>query len=368
MRVAHVGKFYPPEYFGGLEAVVVGINDEIQKQGLAGAALVAALSGPTRTDAYRGVTVRRVRSLGTLFSQPIVPSFASELRGLSADVLHLHHPNPLGDLAVMGDRRPLVITQHSDIVRQAVLRPLYLPLLQRAFRQAKVITVGSKGLLDTSNELAPFRDKARVVPFGIDPARFVPDAATLARADELRAAFGGRPVVLAVGRLVTYKGFDVLIQAMSGLDAQLVIVGSGPEADRLRELTTHHSPLTTHLAGRVSDADLLAWYHACDIFCLPSLTIAEAFGMVLLEAMACGKPLVTSRLPTGVSEVNRDGVTGLQVPPGDAEALRTALAKLLGDGEQRRAFGAAAQRVQREEYSAALMGQRFVQLYRDVAG
>lgn len=365
MRVAHVGKFYPPEYFGGLESVVVGINDEVTKQGVAAAALVAAVSGPTRTDVYRGVSVRRVRSLGTLFSQPIVPSFARELRALDADLLHLHHPNPLGDLAVAGDSRPLVITQHSDIVRQAVLRPLYLPVLARAFRRAKAITVGSHGLLNASSELGDFRHKTRVIPYGIDPARFAPTDATLARAAELRAPFGARPVVLAVGRLVTYKGFDLLIEAMRGLDAQLVIVGAGPEEARLRALASH-APLSPHLPGKVSDSDLLAWYHVCEVFCLPSRTIAEAFGVVLLEAMACGKPLITTRLPTGVSEVNRDGVTGVQVPPADVPALRAAVQTLLDDPAKRAAFGAAAQRVQREEYSAELMGRRFAELYREV--
>jgi rhamnosyl/mannosyltransferase len=113
----------------------------------------------------------------------------------------------------------------------------------------------------------------------------------------------------------------------------------------------------------VGESELPAYYHACDVFCLPSVTTAEAFGMVLLEAMACGKPLVTTSLPTGISAVNRDGRTGLVVPPGDAGALREALDSLLRDESRRRAMGEAARAVQAAEYGAALMGERYVKVY-----
>jgi glycosyltransferase involved in cell wall biosynthesis len=130
--------------------------------------------------------------------------------------------------------------------------------------------------------------------------------------------------------------------------------------------TTYHLPPTV-FAGRLPEPDLIAAYHACDLFCLPSTTIAEAFGMVLLEAMACGKPLVTTRLPTGVSEVNQDGVTGLQVPPGDAPALRDAIGALLKDESRRKVMGEAARQRQAADYSATLMGERFVKLYNELA-
>jgi len=141
-------------------------------------------------------------------------------------------------------------------------------------------------------------------------------------------------------------------------------VGTGPEEARLRALAGPRSVF----AGRVGDADLVAYYHAADLFCLPSTTIAEAFGMVLLEAMACGKPVVTTTLRTGVSAVNRDGTTGLAVPPGDAGALREALTALLDDAPRRAAMGAAARAVQAQEYSAKLMGERYAALYGEVLG
>jgi rhamnosyl/mannosyltransferase len=167
-----------------------------------------------------------------------------------------------------------------------------------------------------------------------------------------------------VGRLVSYKGFEVLAAAARGLEARVIIVGEGPERGRILAAA---GPNVT-LAGRVTDAELVAHYHACDVFCLPSTTRAEAFGMVLLEAMASGRPLVTTALPTGVSAINRDGVTGLVVPPGDGRALREALAALVGDAPRARAMGEAARGVQAREYTAELMGERYHTLYRELAG
>lgn len=364
MHVVHVGKFYPPEYLGGLESVVVGINDELVRRGVDVTAVVAAVQGRGGVDFHRGVKVIRAATLATVLSQPISPALARAVRRAEGDVLHLHHPNPLGDAAVLGDRRPLVITQHSDIVRQVALRPFYWPLLRRAFTQARRVAVGSEQLLRTSSELRGFESKTRVIPFGIDATRFAVTPAVTARVAALRAEWGSRPAILAVGRFVTYKGFDVLLHAARGLDAVVVLVGTGPEEARLRALAGPD----VIFAGRVSDDDLVACYHAAEIFCLPSVTIAEAFGMVLLEAMACGTPLVTTSLPTGVSAVNRDGKTGLVVPPGDVGALREALRALLGDAARRRAMGEAARAVQAAEYGAELMGDRYLKLYEEVRG
>ena len=327
---------------------------------------VAALHGGDRTEDVDGVTVHRAASWGTLFSQPVTPSLPALIRRTAADVLHLHHPNVVGDVAALADRRPrpLVVTQHSDVVRQRALWPLYGPVVRRALAAARFVAIGSEQLLRASRELRGFEAKTRVIPFGIPPERFDRSAAVEARAAELRARWGGEPVVLAVGRMVRYKGLDVLLRAASGLEARVVLIGEGPEAPRLRALA---GP-TVEFAGRVPDADLVAYYHAADVFCLPSVSVAEAFGIVLLEAMACGLPLVTTSLPTGVSAVNRDGVTGISVPPGDVGALGEALRALLADGARRRAYGAAARNVLETEYTASLMAERYLRLYREALG
>ncbi len=362
MRVLHCGKFYPPEYRGGLESVVAGLNAELVRRGVNVSAVVASWKSRGGTELVDGVRVVRAPTLALVFSQPIAPTLPALLRAETADLVHLHHPNPLGDWAAARDRgRPLVITHHSDIVRQRFLWPAVGPVVRAALKRARYIAIGSEQLLRTSRELAGFTKKARVIPFGIDAARFEPTPAVTARARELRWAWGNRPVVLAVGRMVGYKGFHVLLEAARGLDAAVVLVGSGPEAPRLFSLAGPN----VIFAGHVSDEELPAYYHACDVFCLPSLSIAEAFGMVLLEAMACGKPLVTTTLPTGVSAVNRDGRTGLAVPLGNPGALWEALSALLSDEPRRRAMGEAARAVQAREYTADLLGERYLELYRD---
>jgi rhamnosyl/mannosyltransferase len=359
-----VGKYYPPEVDGGLERVIVELNAALAARGVAAEVVVAAARGDSRVETVGGVTVHRRAPLATVLSQPVLPGLAGTIRSVAADVIHLHHPNPLGDLAVLRDARPLVVTHHSEIVRQRWLAPVYLPLVRRTLQRAAAVAVGSAQLLAISRELRGLDAKVRVIPFGIDARRFAATPAALERAAALRRQWGDRPVVLAVGRLVPYKGFDVLLQAATGLDATVVIVGDGPEGGRLRAL----APPNGVLAGRVPAEDLVAAYHACDVFCLPSRTIAEAFGMVLLEAMACGKPLVTTALPTGVSAVNRDGRTGLVVPVEDAGALRDALRSLLADGSTRAAMGHEARALQAAEYGAELMAERYLSLYREAAG
>ena len=363
MRVLHVGKFYPPEYSGGIETALETLSRGLVAAGVdVTCAVAAAARGRGGEERRDGVHVLRAGSLGTLLSQPLAPSLPALVRRRPADLVHLHHPNPLGDLAVLAAAaRPLVVTQHSDVVRQRALWLAYGPLVRGAFARSRFVTVASEQALRGSRELRGFEAKVRVIPYGVDPARFEPTPAVLERARALRAVWGGGPVVLAVGRLVRYKGFDVLLRAASGLDASVVVVGSGPEERRLRALAGPRAVL----AGRVGGADLAAHYRAADVFCLPSVTTAEAFGIVLLEAMASGLPLVTTVLPTGVSAVNREGRTGLVVPPGDAGALREALMALLAESARRAEMGREARRVFEEEYTARLMVERFLGLYRE---
>jgi len=367
LRVLGVGKFYPPEYYGGLESAVVSLHAELVRRGVAVTCVVSAVRGAGGVSDVDGVRVVRARTLGLLLSQPLAPGFPALVHREAGDVVHLHHPNPLGDLAAVTDRgRPLVVTQHSDVVRQRALWPLYGPLVRRSFTRARRVVVASEQYVAASRELAGFEAKVRVIPYGIPGGRFDPRPETTARAAELRASWGARdrPVVLAVGRLVSYKGFDVLLEAVRGLDAVAVIVGTGPLAGALRAAAGKN----VVFAGRVADDLLPAYYRACDVFCLPSVTMAEAFGVVLLEAMASGKPLVTTSLPTGVSAVNRGGETGVVVPPGDAGALGDALRTLSGDAALRSAMGKRAREVFDREYTSGLMAERYLSVYREALG
>jgi len=180
----------------------------------------------------------------------------------------------------------------------------------------------------------------------------------------LRAAHAGRKVVLFVGRLVYYKGVDVLVRAMARVDADLVLIGCGPLEQRLRE-----SAAANGITSRVTfvpppvDVELCAWYRAADVLCLPSVARSEAFGLVQIEAHAAGTPVVSTRLPTGVPYANLNGITGLTVPPADADALADALVCLLGDDELRRRLGAQAQARARREFTIPRMVRETMHVY-----
>jgi rhamnosyl/mannosyltransferase len=161
----------------------------------------------------------------------------------------------------------------------------------------------------------------------------------------------------------------VLIDAIAGTNVTALIVGGGPLERRLREQASRlPDPRQVVFAGEVDDAELLACYHACDALVLPSVTRAEAFGMVQLEAMACSKPVISTDLPSGVPWVNRHGESGLVVPPEDAASLREALERLTGDPALRLRLGTGARARVESEFTAAVMAERTVAVYERVLG
>ena len=202
------------------------------------------------------------------------------------------------------------------------------------------------------------------MPFGLPLERIAESSEAPGRAAELRAAHAGRRIVLFVGRLVYYKGVDVLMRAMADVDADLVVIGDGPLEGELRALAQEVgiAARSTFLPP-VSEAELAAWYHAADVFCLPSVARSEAFGLVQIEAHAAGTPVVSTNLPTGVPYANLDGVTGLIVPPGDATALADALRRLLADDDLRARLGAQARARALSEFTIPRMVERTLQVY-----
>jgi glycosyltransferase involved in cell wall biosynthesis len=235
-------------------------------------------------------------------------------------------------------------------------------VLDRADR----ILVASPAMRDTALQLEGYRHKCVVVPYGIEPAALARTATTDRRARDLRARARG-PLLLFVGRLVPYKGVDVLIRAMRSVDAHLVVIGDGPLRAALEGLATDtRVGERVTFAGTVDDNEVLAHYHACDALVLPSVTRAEAFGMVQIEAMACGKPVVSTDLPSGVPWVNQHRESGLVVPPSDVEALSVALQTLTRDAALRETRGAGARRRVAAEFTAERMAGRTMALYEEI--
>jgi rhamnosyl/mannosyltransferase len=370
MRVVHVFKDYFPPTTGGIEQHV-----HLLCSGLARSIDVAVVA-PSRSFGRRderqdGVRVIRVPEFGRYAAVPLCPTMPWELARLKPDIVHLHFPNPMGDLAYLLGARgvPLVITYHADVIRQRRLLPLYHPILIRTFGRAHRVIASAEENIGSSEVLSRYRDRCTVIPYGIDCPSFALKDGEADEVQRRRAAHGGGSLVLFVGVLRPYKGLDVLLRALAHVPAHLIVVGRGPERLELSALAARLrvSNRVTFL-GEVPESERRILLHACDVFVLPSIDRREAFGIAQLEAMACGKPVIASDLATGVRFVNRHQVTGLLVPPQDSNALAGALHRLLGDDRLRVTLGNAAKRRAELEFSAERMVNRTLQVYEEVLG
>jgi rhamnosyl/mannosyltransferase len=291
---------------------------------------------------------------------------ASRIRRSGADLVHIHLPNPTAVLAYLasGYRGPLVVTYHSDIVKQQVLGRMFEPFLYGALRKSTAIITASSNYLATSQVLQVFRDRCHIIPYGIDTAHFERRDSDAVR--RIRARFGDR-LVISVGRLVYYKGFEHLIRAMADVRGELVIVGDGPLRGKLERLTEQLGVADrVNFAGEINDAGAMAYYHAAALFVLASVARSEAFGIVQIEAMAAGLPVINTSLDSGVPHVSVHGETGLTVQPADPQALAAAINRLLDDSDLRQLFGQAGVRKAKREFSLDTMLQNTLSLYRNV--
>ena len=379
MRVTMLNKYYPP-HLGGIEYHLRDLATELAARGHEVRALVANEGRATVRETVDGVSVTRLGRAFAYASTPVVPGMsraiaAEAARADAPDVFHLHFPYPWGEVSwlrsgVSGSTAGAVtvLTYHSDIVRQKAMLALYEPFLRRLLDRVDLVIASSPNMVEHSPYLSRVADKCRVVPFGIHVERFAPTPEREVRATELRAGHD-RPVVLFVGRLVYYKGVEVLVRAMARVDADLVLIGRGPLRADLESLASSLGiGHRVRFVEPVGDDDLAAWYRAADVFCLPSVARSEAFGLVQLEAHASGTPVVSTELTTGVPFVNENGVSGLTVPPHDVEALAEALDALVRDDSLRLRLGAQAAERARREFSIGTMVERTLGVYADARG
>ena len=373
LRVTMVNKYYYPPHLGGVETVVRNLSEGlVELTGASVRAVVCNESTQRLEETVKGVEVVRLPRQFALSSAPIALSMPGFLRAQAKlpeppDVINLHFPYPWGELSWLQAHPdiPMVLSYHSDIVRQKRLLAAYKPFLEAALDRADVITTSSPNLRDGSPFLGPRADKVRIVDYGLHVDSIAePPAPVLSRAEAIRAEHAGRKIVLFVGRLVYYKGADVLMRAMASVDADLVMIGLGPLEGELREIA-----LASGIAQRVTwlaptgDDELSAYYRAADVFCLPSVANSEAFGLVQIEAHAAGTPAISTNLPTSVPYANLDGVTGLTVAAGDVAALAAALNRLLSDDELRARLGAAARARALTQFTIPRMVEQMLAVY-----
>lgn len=367
LRVLQMGKYFAPSR-GGIESHLRDLCMELRKS-VDLKVIVANDSWRREAASIEGIDVLRLPRAMTLASAPICPAMIGSIRREKADIVHLHLPNPAAAIACLLARPAgaLVITWHSDIVRQRRLVRLYRPLERLLLRRCAAIVATSPAYIASSQVLTRYADRCHLIPFGISAEQFAENLVDHSMVRELRQRFGPR-IILSVGRLVHYKGIKFLIRAMSKVDAKLVIIGEGPLRVELeREATSNGASGRVVFLGEIDD-NLINYYHASDVFALPSCERSEAFGIVQLEAMACGIPVVNTRIDTGVPYVSQDGVTGFTVPPRSSDEMAAALNRLLDNPELREKMGRAGRARAVNEFGIAEMAAQTLDLYRSVVG
>jgi len=361
-----IGKFYYPVN-GGMEEHLYHLCDNL-KDRYDLQVVVANTTIETKIENVKDVKIIRAANIGEVFSNSICPTMPLWLKKFSPDIVHIHLPNPMAHfsylLAKPGGK--LVVMWHSDIIKQKILLKLYKPFLLNLLKKAEGIIATSPVYIEHSPFLSKFKEKCKVIPLGIDLARFAFNEKIKEKVNELRNKYSNR-IILCVGRLTYYKGLEHLIKAMKDIEANLLIIGEGTLGKRLRNFTLN-SPGKNKIwfLGRVSHENIIPYFHACNVFVLPSVERSEAFGIVQLEAMACCKPVVSTDLKTGVPWVNQNGVTGIVVSHRNPKALSEAINTLLTDHKLSKEYGENGRKRVEKEFTTELVAERTMSLYQEI--
>lgn len=329
MKILHLGKFFPP-YKGGIETVTYDIYSEINAKinDIQVDVLCFSDSSISKTLNRGNVTYSKV--FGVFFSLPISFDYVVNWVRMrnKYEIIHVHFPNPLAAvcLVLFPPKSKIVVHWHSDIVKQKLLKYLVNVFQNAVLHRCEAIILTSERYLEFSDDLIPHTDKSVIIPIGVRDCEVNLEEVTCPqRLEPFIESKSNKKIILSVGRLTYYKGFENLIRAAVALDKdyQIIIAGSG-------ELFEQHSRLINDLQledkvfllGSVSDSELSYLYHISDIFCLPSIHRSEAYGVVQCEAMRSALPVISTDIPgSGVSWVNKDGVSGVIVEPCSPQAI-----------------------------------------------
>jgi rhamnosyl/mannosyltransferase len=367
MRVLHFYKTYFPDSVGGIEQVIRQMCVGTGRLGVTNQVLSLSRERNLAPFEYEGHTVHRARLDFEVASNAVSLASIGKLAQMAreADLVHYHFPWPFMDLAHFLARvgKPTVVTYHSDIVRQQALLRLYQPLKHRFLQSVDAIVATSPNYLASSAVLDRYRDKTRVITFGLDKTSYPePDQARL---DAWRAKVGPK-FFLFVGVLRYYKGLHILLDAVAGTDYPVVIVGAGPIEQELKAHAERLGLKNVMFVGKVDDLDKVALLKLCYAVAFPSHLRSEAFGISLLEGAMFGKPMISSEIGTGTTYINVDGETGLVVPPSDHEALRAAMRRLWNDPQMASEMGRRAEARYWQLFTSAQMAEDYTRLYQEL--
>lgn len=368
IRVLQLAKHFDPDT-GGIETITLNIAEMLLRHDIQADVLCTEVKGPyiERERKYRVIRCKADLSFG---NKRLSRRYVQMGRQLEADYdcALVHLPNPLAVLAALNWRKPVILIWHADIPQVAIRWATAL-IDNRLLAHAAAVIGPTPIHLECSHRANAIRNGV-VIPFPFN--RTLVPAATghTAFADTLKRFRRGRAMSISIGRLVSYKGFDVLIEAARGFDEELcsLIVGSGPLENELRRrIETTGVKDRVLLAGGLSPAELADAFAQAKLGVMPSVTAAEMYGIAQVESMAAGLPMVSSNLKrSGVSFVNKDNETGLVVEPGDPKALLTAMRRLVDDTLLWQRLSAGALRSIENDHDMASVGERYARLIRDV--
>ncbi|MBR1034074.1 glycosyltransferase involved in cell wall biosynthesis [Bradyrhizobium japonicum] len=364
MKVLHFFKTYAPDSHGGVEQFIFQLAHGSSRRGINVEVLSLSPNVDDETALFDNHITHRIRRnfeiRSTAFSFRAFPKFSALAQ--QADIVHLHFPWPFADMVYFATNvsKPVVLTYHSDIIRQRILLKVYGPLMRRFLNSVDRIVATSPNYLRTSETLIDFREKTKVIPIGLDRSTYPAyDPSICAKWPSLI----GKRFFLFVGVLRYYKGLHILLDALRGSDYTVVIAGAGPIEAELRQHAIDLKLTDIHFVGAPTDSEKVALFNLCHAAVFPSHLRSEAFGITLLEASMYGKPLISSEVGTGTSYVNIHGETGLVVPPSDPGAVREAMRVLFDNPELAAQMGERAKQRYQKYFTASQMVDRYVRLY-----
>ena len=363
LKILHVYKDFEPPIHGGMERHIA-LMCRFQREWADVEALTCSRSFRTRVIDRDGTKVTEVGELGRFQSAPASPLFPLYMRMKKADVVVVHVPNPTAELGWLMTRPKgkLVVRYHSDVVRQAAAMKVYRPFQQSLLRHADVIIPTSQNYVDTSETLRLFTDKCRVISLGMMPEDFANPNLDLVKAYHAKY---GESFLLFAGKHRYYKGLHVLVEAAQWINVPIVIAGDGPETEALKKQAAALG-VTIHFPGPLTQEEMVAHLHACSLVAFPSVERSEAFGISIMEAHACGKPVIATQLGTGVEFINAHDITGFNVPVGDAKAFSDAVNQLTADDTLRLHLGAAAKARIESEFDARHIARLEYEIYKEL--
>lgn len=369
MRVLHFFKTYWPDTFGGVERSIHALARGCRPYGIEADVLALSPQPKAEPFIFDGHRVTQVKCdldiASTGFSRAAIGAFRRLAQ--DADVINYHFPWPFMDMVelMVPHRKPVVVTYHSDIVKQKLLLKLYGPLMHRFLARADRIIATSPNYLASSPVLQRYRGKVEVVPLGLDEADY--PAVEPQRIQHWQERFPDG-FLLFVGVLRYYKGIHILYEAAKLANLPIVVVGGGEAEGDFRRRAHEDGLENLHFLGALEDADKTALLTLCRAFVFPSHLRSEAFGLSLVEAAMAGKPMISCEIGTGTSYVNLSGETGITIAPADPQALASAMQILWNDEALCARYGVAARRRYETMFTAARMTQSYAEIYRQLAG